>query len=380
MSISVVHIVRQYSPSVGGMEDVVQNISRQQRDHHDQRPKIITLNRLFKNSTELLPREAVVNGVGVVRLPFHGTSRYPLCPQVLQHVADADVVHVHGIDFFFDYMAFTKLLHRRPLVASTHGGFFHTSFASTLKKIYFNSITRASSMIYDKIVATSENDGEIFKKIVKPSALTVIENGVNVEKYSNQASATLSQTLIYFGRWSVNKGLLETLALFKELVARQAGWKLIIAGREYDHTAAEFHRWVAQHNLAGSVQIVPNPSDLKLAELIGQSSYFICTSRHEGFGIAPVEAMSAGLIPLLSDIPPFRHLVSQSKIGLLVNTKNIRDSVEALVKMHAAGRSDYALRRNQAQQFAERYNWRQIADKYADIYTRLAGRKFHYSR
>ncbi|MDY7547136.1 glycosyltransferase family 4 protein [Glaciimonas sp. Cout2] len=374
MPINVVHIVRQYSPSVGGMEDVVQNIARQQREHHDQRPKIVTLNRLFKNSTELLAREAEVNGVDVVRLPFHGTSRYPFCPQVLRQVTDADVIHVHGIDFFFDYMALTKPFHHRPLVASTHGGFFHTTFASTLKKIYFNSVTRASSLNYDQIIATSENDGQIFKKIVKPSTLTVIENGVNVEKYSNLSSATPTQTMIYFGRWSANKGLLETLALFKELSDGQAGWKLIIAGREYDHTAAELQHWVTQHNLTDLVQIVPNPSESELADLIGQASYFICLSRHEGFGIAPIEAMSAGLTPLLSDIPPFRHLVMQSEMGIILSAENIHDSVEALLKLHSTGHPDHARRRMQAQYFAERYNWRHIANRYADIYTQLAAR------
>src|SRR5450830_1537075 len=274
MSIKVVHIVRQYSPSIGGMEDVVQNIARQQREHHDQIPKIVTLNRLFRNSDEFLAPEAQINGVGVVRLPFHGTSRYPLCPQVLQHVADADVIHVHGIDFFFDYLAVTKPLHRRPLVASTHGGFFHTKFASKLKKVYFNTVTRASCLAYDKIIATSDNDGAIFRHIVKPPKLTVIENGVNVEKYHGLVSDVPTQTLIYFGRWSVNKGLLETLALFKQLHDRQQGWKLIIAGREYDHSADELRARTAELQLDASVTIVPNPSDQELAALIGQASYF----------------------------------------------------------------------------------------------------------
>ncbi|WP_230414088.1 glycosyltransferase family 4 protein [Collimonas silvisoli] len=371
MSIKVVHIVRQYAPSIGGMEDVVQNIARQQREHHGQIPKIVTLNRLFRNSAEFLAPEAQVNGVGVVRLPFHGSSRYPLCPQVLEHVADADVIHVHGVDFFFDYLALTKSLHRRPLVASTHGGFFHTKFASNLKKIYFNTVTRASSMAYDKIIATSDNDGDIFKKIVKPPKLAVIENGVNVEKYSGQAASAPKQTLIYFGRWSVNKGLLETLALFKQLATREAGWKLIIAGREYDHTAEELRAVVAQQQLGGLVQIVPNPADHELAALIGQSSYFICLSRHEGFGIAPIEAMSAGLTPVLSDIPPFRHLIEQSRIGLLLAPGNGADNIAGLLKLHAETQAEYALRRVQVQQFADRYNWRRIADKYVDVYKRL---------
>jgi alpha-1,3-mannosyltransferase len=376
MSIKVMHIVRQYSPSMGGMEDVVQNIARQQREHHDQVPRIVTLNRLFRNSTEYLAPEAQVNGVGVVRLPFYGASRYPLCPQVLQHVGDADVIHVHGVDFFFDYLALTKPWHRRPLVASTHGGFFHTSFASRLKRVYFNTVTRASCMSYDKIIATSDNDGAIFKKIVKAPKLEVVENGVNVEKYRGLSSAVPARTLIYFGRWSINKGLLDTLALFQQLHARQPGWKLIIAGREYDHSADEFYVLLKDRQLESAVQIVPNPSDQTLAALIGQASYFICLSRHEGFGIAPIEAMSAGLTPVLSDIPPFRNLIEQSGLGLLLTAAGgkFEDSVDRLLQLHEATATDYAQRRMQAQQFAERYNWRHIADRYAAVYQELATR------
>jgi alpha-1,3-mannosyltransferase len=179
--------------------------------------------------------------------------------------------------------------------------------------------------------------------------------------------------MIYFGRWSVNKGLLETLALFKQLVVREPGWKLIIAGREYDHTADELRTVVYQQQLTGLVQIVPNPSDHELASLIGQSSYFICLSRHEGFGIAPIEAMSAGLTPVLSDIPPFRHLIEQSKIGLLLSAGNAEDNIASLLKLHEETHADYALRRVQMQQFADRYNWRHIADKYIDVYKDLAG-------
>ena len=369
--IKVTHIVRQYSPSIGGMEDVVQNIARQQREHHGQLPKVVTLNRLFRNSAEFLSSEALVNGVAVVRLPFRGSSRYPLCPSVLEHVADADVIHVHGIDFFFDYLALTRPLHRRPLVASTHGGFFHTSFASGLKKVYFNTITRASTMAYDKIIATSDNDGDMFSGIVKPPKLAVIENGVNVEKYSNQSAPALTRTLIYFGRWSVNKGLLETLALFQQLAQRQPGWKLIIAGREYDHSAEELRAWARQNGLADAVQIVANPADHELAALIAQSSYFICLSRHEGFGIAPIEAMSAGLTPVLSDIPPFRNLLEQSRAGLLLSAPTQEQNVASLMLLHQEMQADYARRRTQMQQFVERYDWRRIAEKYIDVYKEL---------
>jgi alpha-1,3-mannosyltransferase len=373
MPIKVAHVVRQYYPSVGGMEEVVQNIARHQRDYHGHVPTIFTLNRLFRNSSEALPSEDEVDGIRVVRLPYRGSSRYPLAPQVLREVRDADVIHVHGVDFFYDYLALTKAVHRRPLVASTHGGFFHTQFASRLKTIYFNTITRASSAAYDRIVGTSENDGVMFRDIVRPPKLSVIENGVNVQKFAGRGAARLAPVMIYFGRWSVNKGLIETLALFRELVARHPEWRLIVAGREYDHTVTELQALIEQHGLIGKVQLAANPAERELAELIGQASYYVCLSRHEGFGIAPIEAMSAGLTPVLSDIPPFRNLVEKSGMGVLVDTQQLEQAATQIADLHAQGEEAYAARRSAAQHFVQQYDWRHIADRYVQIYQDLVG-------
>lgn len=371
MPLKVTHVVRQYYPSVGGMEDVVQSIAQHQMKRHGQLPVIVTLDRLFRNADQPLAGEEMINGIQVVRLPYRGPSRYPLCPGVLDQVRDTDVIHVHGIDFFFDFLAAMRPIHRRPMVASTHGGFFHTRFAATLKKAYFNTATRLSSVAYDRVVATSENDGRIFNAIVQSPKKIVIENGVNVEKYADRSARELTPTLIYFGRWSENKGLLETIEFFRQLVARQPAWKLIIAGREYDHTQATLADRIRQHGLVDSVRLAANPSDQELASLIGQSSYFICLSHHEGFGIAPIEAMSAGLIPVLSDIPPFRNLIEQVGQGLLLDTRQLASGVNSLLTLHEQGEHDYLPRREFVRSSVERYSWKYVADQYVDIYRSL---------
>lgn len=372
MTIKVSHVVRQYAPSVGGMEDVVQNIARHQLLQHGHAPTIITLDRVFTRPAQTLPAADTIDGIPVIRLPYKGSSRYPIAPSVLAQLADADVVHVHGVDFFYDYLAWTKWWHRRPLIASTHGGFFHTEFASKLKNLYFKTVTRASSMAYDRIVGTSNNDGDLFRPIVSGSKLSVIENGVNVEKYSGKASLHLKPVAIYFGRWSANKGLAETITLLRQLLARDPSWQLIIAGREYDLSQDDLQHLVQQNQLAAHVQIVPNPSEQQLAGLIGQSSYYICLSRHEGFGIAPIEGMSAGLVPLLSDIPPFRNLVTQSGLGLLINMADLPASAANIAEIHRRGATDHSVRRQAVQQFVDRYSWSRIADRYIDIYKELA--------
>src|SRR5690606_4301617 len=307
MSINVTHIVRQYLPSVGGMEEVVRNIAMHQARTGQQHTRIITLDRLFRNTSERLPKREEIGGVEVVRLPYYGSSRYPLCPSILGQLGSTDVVHVHGVDFFYDFLAVTKWWHRRPLVLSTHGGFFHTSFASRMKEAYFATVTRLSAKAYNQVVATSANDGQLFSRIMSEPKLKVIENGVDVDKYHDQTSRTLQPTLMYFGRWSSNKGLLEALQLMAQLKVRDPRWRLIIAGREYDHSLAELQGRVAELRIQDHVQLAANPSDEEIRSLLQQASYFICLSRHEGFGIAPIEGMSAGLTPLLSDIPPFQR-------------------------------------------------------------------------
>ncbi|MGO8586944.1 glycosyltransferase, partial [Rhizobium ruizarguesonis] len=77
------------------------------------------------------PREDI-DGIEVVRIPWSGTSRYPLAPQVFRHLADADLVHVHAIYFFFDALAWGRLLHGRPMIVTTHGGLFHTRKYATI--------------------------------------------------------------------------------------------------------------------------------------------------------------------------------------------------------------------------------------------------------
>lgn len=372
MPVKVAHLVRQYYPSVGGMEEVVKHIVLHQSRTVSQRPKIVTLDRLFRNSNTRLARTEVVDGVEVTRLPYRGSNRYPLCPQVLGSISDADVIHVHGVDFFFDYLAATKAIHGKALVASTHGGFFHTDFMSGLKRIYFNTVTRATSLAYDKIIATSNNDGRMFAEVVADHRLTVIENGVDIERYRDLAAPDRSPTLIYFGRWSRNKGLEEIISLFARLAHSQPEWKLIIAGREYDYSAEELRTLVAAQNLGDAVRIVPNPGNRELSVLIGQSSYFISLSRHEGFGIAPIEAMSAGLIPILSDIPPFRRLIEQSGFGLLLTPADTDGVIAALHRLHNVELPEYRRVRNGIRQFSERYDWSGIAKKYIDVYNEVA--------
>ena len=370
MSLRVVHVVRQYHPSRGGLEDVVFNIARFQRDLHDHESSVITLNRVFRTSA-LLPAHETIEGIPVTRLPYSGSERYPFCPSVIKHLQAADVVHVHGIDFFYDFLSLTRWWHRKPLVACTHGGFFHTEFSQRLKKIFFHSVTRFTSLGYKRILATSANDGKIFSQIVSSHRLQIIENGVDIDKYANAAAKTRQPTLLYFGRWSSNKGLSESLHLLKALVAIDPRWNLIIAGREYDYNAEQLQQMASELGVEHALSIVPNPSDSELRSLMGRASYFVCLSKHEGFGLAAVEAMSAGLIPLLSKIPPYIKLAQETAVPLLVDS-DAPTGAAAVMTLHSSSDEQYQQTRELAMTSVQLYSWRNVVAAYAAEYERVA--------
>ncbi len=78
--------------------------------------------------------------------------------------------------------------------------------------------------------------------------------------------------------------------------------------------------------------------------------------------------MSAGLIPILSDIPPFVRLASESGQGVIVNRDKIEaaaDQVQALA-LHAD--NDFDTRRTASMAYVSRYDWKHVVGRYIDEY------------
>ncbi len=138
----IVHIVRQFSPAIGGLENFVKSLAKEQiEDGLD--VEVVTLNRIFhQKDNKTLDESEMIEGIKVTRLPYKGSYKYPLALGVIKKIKSADIVHVHAVDFFADFLSLSKFIHKKPLVLSTHGGFFHTTDARFIIKLFFNLISR----------------------------------------------------------------------------------------------------------------------------------------------------------------------------------------------------------------------------------------------
>jgi alpha-1,3-mannosyltransferase len=368
----IVHVTRQFLPSIGGIESVVHELALAQVAAGHQ-VRIVTLNRLFKSNNPCrLPARELIDGAEVIRVPFVGSTRYPLAFSAIKFIKEADIVHVHGIDFFFDYLAWTKPLHGRRLIVSTHGGFFHTQFATSLKRAYFATVTRASLTWYDGVVAVSSADHDLFARL-RRHGLVCIENGVNTTKYANAAAPEPIKTIVWIGRFSANKRLDRLIAFYAALRRSDDRWCLIIAGRPWDLDVGQVVELTKRAEVDDAVQVIAHPCDAEIRRLLAGCSVLASASEFEGFGIAVVEGLSAGLYPLLSDIPAFRRLVEQTQIGMLVDFSQPESASAQFTAQWAEIRRKHKGLRQAAMAAATAFNWRRASEAYMGVYHAVLG-------
>jgi alpha-1,3-mannosyltransferase len=361
----IVHAVRQYPPGVGGVEATVSSLAeRQARDGHQVR--VVTLNRIFYSDGRRLAPSEWRNGVEIVRVPYRGSPKYPFAPGVLRHVGNAEIVHVHGVDFFADFLGWLRPLHGKPLILSTHGGFFHTSFARALKRLWFHGITRTTLRNYAFVAASGIADAAIFEQIAG-SKVVAVENAVDTAKFAGLATPG-ARTMIYFGRLAPNKGLDRLIAWFAGLRERDPAWRLIIAGKEMGVSLEQLRSWARAEGIADAIEFHALPSDDDLRRLIARSNVYVCASVFEGFGVAAVEAVGAGLYPLLSDIAPFRRTLARVGCGTAIAFERGRDIDRFLADLavhEASDAHDAAL----APRLAG-FGWRGVLDQIEALYAR----------
>jgi alpha-1,3-mannosyltransferase len=368
----ITHVVRQFWPQHGGLEESVRQLCVTLQRDFDVDVDVVTLDRTFSDG-QTHPATDSIDGIPIRRIGYWGSTRYPLAPDFLKATAGADLIHVHAIDFFFDSLALTRSFRATPLVASTHGGFFHTRFAAGLKKVYFATATRAACRAYDVIGASSVADAERFRSIAG-DRVEVIENGVDISKWADAAAPDFVPVMIAFGRWSSNKNMAALFLLLRELRRHRPDWRLLIAGKAHDVSRADLDGWAMAAGVADAVEIHDSPDTAVLGQLIGRASFFVSLSDYEGFGISVVEGLSAGLLPILSDIANYRIFIERAGVGVIVGSDAAAAAavVTGLATRVAAGAGAH---RRRAIAAAERYQWSAVAARWNIAYAGALARR-----
>lgn len=364
----VLHVIRQFHPCVGGIERFTLDLCRYTLTQ-GHAVEVLTLDRDFATG-ERLPATGQVDGITIRRVPFFGPRRYRLAPAALAHIGDCDLIHVHCVDFFVDFLSLTRLWHRRPLIVSTHGGFFHSPWGRGLKRLYFQTVTRLALNLVDRVVCDSPQDLALFSRIA-PGKCTLIENGVDYESFASVTKRLRPGLLVHVGRTDANKRLDLLLRVFAEVVRLRADARLALVGPDWLGQWPALRALARELGVEGQVQFVGRVEEDELKRWLAEAHFFVSASAYEGFGIAAVEAMATGTVPILSDIPAFRHLSRRGQGGLLVDFEQKEEAARAIVQAMAMSPARYEGLSNQARALAAAYSWQAVGSQFIALYEEL---------
>jgi alpha-1,3-mannosyltransferase len=107
--------------------------------------------------------------------------------------------------------------------------------------------------------------------------------------------------------------------------------------------------------------------------LIGNTSLFASASEYEGFGLVAIEAMSAGLVPVLNPNVAYGDLAASHPEIRLCDFSDARAAADGLASAHAMLAQDPDGYRRAAMEAAAAYSWDRVADRYAEVYRAALG-------
>lgn len=114
--------------------------------------------------------------------------------------------------------------------------------------------------------------------------------------------------VLYVGSLFNRRRLPDLIAAFAQASADLPAARLVIVGADRTWPPQDLRALAQQHGVATRVDFRDYVADDELAALYAGASVFAFLSEYEGFGLTPLEAMAAGVPPVVLDTPVAREI------------------------------------------------------------------------
>lgn len=232
----------------------------------------------------------------------------------------ADVVHINGLIFPQLVAAIRKAVGvRTAIVVQHHGGEFPVS-GSGLVGIWRRGRWKRGLKDADAVSFTAREQAEPWQAagmLGDQRVLEIVESGTTMRSVdrnrARQAIGIAADPLIlWVGRLTTNKDPLTVLSgLEHALAALPNGRVVMVFGDDTLLTSVE-ERVRRSPLLQARVTLAARVPREEMPNYYSAADVFVSGSHYEGSGYALIEAMSAGLVPIVTDIPSFRSITGDA--------------------------------------------------------------------
>jgi glycosyltransferase involved in cell wall biosynthesis len=284
-----------------------------------------------------------------------------------------DVVNVHGPVPTISDVSLTLLhairRHGKPRVLYTHHSTleFDAGLLAGVGSAY-TAAHRVLARLADHVVVTSEAYADAFGSVHDPP-VSVVPWGVDADRFQPAAPSGYDGSrplrVLFVGQLRPYKGA----AVAIDAVAHEPRLSLTVVGRGSQELS--LRRRLVESG-ADNVRMTGYLDDDALVE--AYRAHDVCvlpsTNRQEAFGLALLEGMAAGCVPVASDLPGVRDLSQEN--GVLVAPGEVEDLRWALLALAARPRAVARLQAG-AIEAAISHSWDSACAAYNHLAEHLAG-------
>lgn len=173
--------------------------------------------------------------------------------------------------------------------------------------------------------------------------------------------------LLFWGRMEDEKGVPELLRAFANVKRQREGVRL--------HLAGEGNRYDAYRQLARELGLEADTvfhgwlDTAAIQSLAGESRAALFPSRIESFGLAPAEAMAAGLPVICTNAGALPEIVTDGVTGAVTPTGDIDSLTHAILNLLADATASEEMAHSARDAVRQKFSWDAAADKILQLYS-----------
>jgi glycosyltransferase involved in cell wall biosynthesis len=278
--------------------------------------------------------------------PRYGAAYYQASPRLTRRVSATlpDVAHVFGLTMDLQLALIARATRRMrvPLVAHYHGGL--------PEKGRYRRLQRHNLALVDRALFTTQAqaDAWISAGMLSPGQTALLPetssafSGLPRDVARARTGMTGNPVCLSAGRLSAIKDPLTTLRGFA-LAADHLHDARLYCYYLTDELLPELRAFVdAMPGLAQRVEFRGRALPAEMEAIYSSADVLVQSSRREWSGLALLEALACGCLPVVSDIPSFRALTDDGRYGRLFPAGDHRALASQLLTLDAPTRADLA--------------------------------------
>lgn len=373
-------IISSYYPLIGGAEVFTQEVAEYVATRVGE-ADVITI-----HADKSLSKFELINNVTVHRICvsrnrylyfFEGFFRLLWQVLKLNRAKNYDLIHSVQ-DGIFSYVGTcAKRLTGRPHLITIQGGNISAGFKNDLSGKILCKLQKWSFKNADRVHVISQRLAQESKRLGAKD-IAVIPNGIDSRLFKPMDKGKLrrkyglspkEKIVITVARLNPIKGVDCLIRATGLLIENISALRLIVIGDGKQRM--ELERLIGQLNLNNKVQLLGFVPHEQILEYLNMADVFVLPSRHEGLGIALIEAMACGIPVIGSNVDGIVDIIEHEKNGILFPVNDEKALAKAVDRLLQDENLRNGFIKAGLKKVKENFLWNSILRKIEDIYTEL---------